>query len=1285
MAHHDSRQHGSRATSHRALPERPPKPAAYQPDPCQHGPSGYQTEDQVYQPTGDHFGTVNSRYTSPQHLKAYQGYGYGHDDYDDYEPDDTQYNYEEPLPDIYTAPLPPRHATRSTRHAASDPLHLDSPIDDGTQNNFFDPTAALVPPRRPQHHHLQEAIAYTSSTYLPTESYAQFDAQYANDYQDHVAQNTLERSDLQEQNLPRPLSDVTSHLPPIPPTHSSPITNSPSHPRARPLPGPPTINTSVSTTHKSLRRKSVGRQSQAEQTQDQLFEEVENAILNAGTPSSSLPPLPHPDTRDAGPGADAYQNQDPDSDTDYEADAGLAALRAAEDEDRIAQLRHDFRRQSDTSSSRRQSVSSWSHSSKPSAGLGNVNGGPSSPDRHLSHNSAAAFEHDLFYPPATVDDGLQGGLVEPDGRQRRPSFDEGDEYDFQEHATANAAHHQVHDHHDQNLPTGRPLPPPPPTARFSDDHAVTNLRDQPWLPYPVDPLTIMPTPPPLSTVPRSASMLQVASAPKSPRLPRSKTDAIDRAKRQSGRLSTVPNPYSSFEPTPLGSPVAMDLPSLPSKRFNPNKLTALDFKKCKEPWALSGICRWLDQITNPEEYTELRESEIRTALIALFTHKVPTLNIADAELLAQRVHEDMYSAGTLQRVEEWVKLIPGNMSGVLFQLSGLGCYSPSVHDNEMSGRCYAHHCQRTVRKADMHLKLSAKASTDWATFYRLNKEQLVGHEPKEIERQNILHEIVNTEHDFMSQLDIVRQLYRDSLAHASPPVIAPPRRLHAFLREVFGKIDAIKQANQDNLLPQLKYRQTEQGPWIRGFSDLFRQWIRKAKTAYIDYAADFPKAVLLIRQETERNLTFRSFLDDARNNQRAGKLGWDTYLKAPITRLQRYSLLLSTVNKSMKSESEEKTELELAIAEIKAVTLECDTRVAENQRKVDLEDWNKKLILRPEMQKDVALNLTHLGREMVYRGDLQRTGGSRFNWLDCHALLFDHYFVLAKSVFVAEKGTGTKVEKYDVSRLPIPMDLLVLDSFDDPPVMKSTYIKGLTSVSAVPTRPSAMDLSRLGRTLTNSPAPGSPVVESHKASQDKGYDLHHTQSAPVMVTTTTLGEVKDSEKIVYPFKIKHLGRKDPYILFAPTAANRAEWANKIVEAKTKHATSLYAQSAEPFGLRVIADSAFGYEYSSDERSRTVTIKGTPIDRAIRDSEAVFAATAGAPPPVCRAKINCATSFTAPGSGKQMVVVGSDFGIYLSASDNFRGWVKVIFPFERIRSLADMIRHSTWPKLHSWLC
>jgi signal transduction histidine kinase len=445
------------------------------------------------------------------------------------------------------------------------------------------------------------------------------------------------------------------------------------------------------------------------------------------------------------------------------------------------------------------------------------------------------------------------------------------------------------------------------------------------------------------------------------------------------------------------------------KQFIPSKLSSHDIKRCSEPWALSGIAAWVREMAEGEP--DLKKKTVEEGLVWLFTAKVPTMNVADAEGLSTRVVELMLESGILIPEEEWVKFGPGSISGVLWQLTGSGCYSPRLHETEAPGRCYSYYCTRTLKKANLDDILSEDfvKTEDWATFYKLTKERTQGKHKKEIERQNVLHEIVTSEEGYMNQLEVLRVLYRDQLRRCQPPIIAP-HKIDKFLTAVFGKVDAVMAANKDNLLAQLKYRQKEQGPWIVGFSDLFREWIRKARTAYVDYAAAYPHATFLMRREKERNLLFKDFLDTVRNHKRSERLDWTHFLKTPITRLQRYTFLLETVKKTMLQDGEEKSNLTKAIQEIHEVTLECDARVDEMQKKVEMVELNSMLVLRPGIQS--MLNLDHLGRELLLQGDLQRMGSKGVRWVDTHALLFDHYLILAKVV----QSKDGREKKYDVSK-----------------------------------------------------------------------------------------------------------------------------------------------------------------------------------------------------------------------------------------------------------------------------
>lgn len=492
---------------------------------------------------------------------------------------------------------------------------------------------------------------------------------------------------------------------------------------------------------------------------------------------------------------------------------------------------------------------------------------------------------------------------------------------------------------------------------------------------------------------------------------RSRTDATEERKKANRMYQVGAQPTDaalSDTGASVGDFGSITLPSGRKRRFVPSKLSSGDFRRCTEPWALSGIEIWIRDMADGEP--DLREKTVEEALVYLFTFKVPTMNVADAETLSSHVVSRMLASGLLLPEEEWVKFGMGHISGVLWQMTGSGCYAPKLHEQDTSGRCYSYHCTRTVKKVDLDDLDPEKAKTiDWHVFYGLTKEDLESKPKKEVERQNILHEIVTGEETYIKQLDLFRTLYRDDLRARQPPILKPDR-LDKFITSVFGKLDMVLSINKDNLLAQLKYRQQEQGPWITGFSDIFREWIRKAKTDYIEYATGYPRAQYMVRKEAERNLVFKRFLEEKQRHKSMSKQDWTHFLITPLQRLQRYILLLESIDKKMVAESEEKANLQKAIAEIKAVTHECDSKVDETNKRVQMMELDRMLILRPGFHS--RLNLDHLGRQLIMEGELTRLGSKGVRWVDVHALLFDHYLIIAKAV----PSRDGRDKKYDVSK-----------------------------------------------------------------------------------------------------------------------------------------------------------------------------------------------------------------------------------------------------------------------------
>ena len=246
------------------------------------------------------------------------------------------------------------------------------------------------------------------------------------------------------------------------------------------------------------------------------------------------------------------------------------------------------------------------------------------------------------------------------------------------------------------------------------------------------------------------------------------------------------------------------------------------------------------------------------------------------------------------------------------------------------------------------------------------------------------------------------------------------------------------------------------------------------------------------------------------------------------------------------------------------------------------------------------------------------------------------------------------------------MDLLVLDSADDDPVVKT--MKGIGAVAAVTSRPTTtpQDTRPNRSSLSNGTGPG---TLAHTNTNGSVASISTTASNKTLVTTTVLDSPKDNERVMYPFRIKHLGKTEDrgvYTLYAPSAQNRQDWCDKIIEAKTRHAASLFKQNAEPFRLRVISDTAFAYDAMFGGQ-KSISIRGTPLDRAVREVEDRFVGSQR-PGPVCRAAVNCATNFHQP-YGTAMIAVGTDYGVFITNHDNPRGWWRAITTITRVTQIA----------------
>jgi hypothetical protein len=147
---------------------------------------------------------------------------------------------------------------------------------------------------------------------------------------------------------------------------------------------------------------------------------------------------------------------------------------------------------------------------------------------------------------------------------------------------------------------------------------------------------------------------------------------------------------------------------------------------------------------------------------------------------------------------------------------------------------------------------------------------------------------------YMRQLEVWLKLYRDQLLARWPPIV---ENAQEFTHNIFRHIAEIEAINTAYLLRPLRFRYLEQGPLVTAFSDIFDLWLSRAQRVYADYCTDYLRSESLVQNDIRSNPKFSQFMQDMRSHPDARRLGWDTYIRAPIHQLHKYLLLLKTSSK----------------------------------------------------------------------------------------------------------------------------------------------------------------------------------------------------------------------------------------------------------------------------------------------------------------------------------------------------------------------------------------------------
>ncbi|KAI8377728.1 CNH domain-containing protein [Radiomyces spectabilis] len=449
-----------------------------------------------------------------------------------------------------------------------------------------------------------------------------------------------------------------------------------------------------------------------------------------------------------------------------------------------------------------------------------------------------------------------------------------------------------------------------------------------------------------------------------------------------------------------------------------------------------------------------------------------------------------------------------------------GCYAPCCPN-----RSSAPSSETTKRHPDLqrHTSLSSSMASSHDTSVSrawsasVSREILQRTPDVEIKRQEAIHEIIYTEEDYVRDLNLLDELYATPLRTAQ---CLEESYREAFCDNVFNNYMEILQIHRQlyrDLRDHQSYCQSQNSAgFVDKIGDIFLRHLPKFKDAYTRYGPHVVLAEYAVKKEMGRNILFQNFIHEKQRQAECRKLPFRHFIILPVTRLQRYPLLIGAILKKTADDHPDKQSLLQCADMLKSVASEMDERTAETKNTLRICMINDRIVYKPNEMHDLRLLAT--GRKLLHEGILTRRSHMVVETVELHVFLFDHMLVLTK---LRKNSAGE--EEYHITKRPIPLELLHVQEATE------GFSLGLRAMSSTYTSTFA---SHTGTTVGSSP-----------------FGTH------------------------YPLLIHHLGRHGAdHLLHAENAEARLAWKEQIVQAKA--AMERLQPDRQVFEIRSLSDTTF---------------------------------------------------------------------------------------------------------------
>ncbi|KAG6841126.1 hypothetical protein C0991_001695 [Blastosporella zonata] len=238
------------------------------------------------------------------------------------------------------------------------------------------------------------------------------------------------------------------------------------------------------------------------------------------------------------------------------------------------------------------------------------------------------------------------------------------------------------------------------------------------------------------------------------------------------------------------------------------------------------------------------------------------------------------------------------------------CYSPSCAEGMP---CYSYVCPRKGNSFVDLVSTHEEAQTITKAWEVKVGPEITRHlSETEIRRQNIIHNLIEKEEQYVQDLDLVDVHFIRPLRRANPPVV---RDVDEFIEDVFGGLLDLRECNR-RLIEVMYVRQREEGPVIRAIGDVMFDAAVEFRLPYPAYIGHHPVAEKRLKDEIDDNPAFKVFIEPSRNGD-APRLDLKHFLNRPTEHLQKLPAGLEAILKVTELENADYEALDTAIEAIK--------------------------------------------------------------------------------------------------------------------------------------------------------------------------------------------------------------------------------------------------------------------------------------------------------------------------------------------------------------------------------